>query len=81
MHLGVILPPLQLHSLGKKRKNLMKHYYVLRTGTRGPVMVVHLPRHSHLGKPVLSVREVPAAAGQGMFSVDVLAHIFRVSLG
>ena len=67
--------------LRKKRNDLMKHRYVLRAGTRRSVVVVHLPRHSHFRKPVLSVREVPAAASQGMFSVDVFAHIFRVSLG
>ena len=67
--------------LGQKRENLMKHRYVLRAGTRGPVVMKHLPRHSHLGKPVLSVREVPAAAGQSTLSVDVLAHVLRVAFG
>ena len=67
--------------LGQKRENLMKHRYVLRAGTRGPVVMKHLPRHSHLGKPVLSVREVPAAAGQSTLSVNVLAQVLRVALG
>ena len=64
--------------LRKKRKNLMIHNRVLRTGTCRFIMTKRFSRPCHFCVPIFVIWKIPAATCKRIFSVDVFTNVFRV---
>ena len=64
--------------LGQKRKNLMIHNRVLRTGTCRFIMTKRFSRPRHFCVPIFVVWKVPSTTRKRVFSVDVFTDVFSV---